>query len=165
MPVNQVGSRALAELLNRLVIALSKTTDKSWLRTRAVEVLAQCLDDYAQYPMLEAVSLPLEDARAIYHARQLLLEQYAQPWIMKRLCEKTGLNFYKLDDGFRKLYRQSPMDYLKDLRMEKAWQLLPGKQYSVAQVAEMTGYTNLSAFSKAFKKYYHVTPRHRSKEG
>jgi len=48
--------------------------------------------------------------------------------------------------------------------MEKAWQLLSGKRYSVSQVAEAVGYTNLSAFSKAFKKYYHITARERSKE-
>ena len=48
--------------------------------------------------------------------------------------------------------------------MEKAWQLLSGKKYSVSQVAEEVGYTNLSAFSKAFKKYYNITARERSKE-
>jgi AraC-like DNA-binding protein len=164
MPVNQLASHAMLEVLNRLVQALNKTTDKSWLRTRAVEVLAQCLEDYAQHPLLEAVRLPFKDAGLIYHARHILQEQYAQHWTMKKLSLKTGLNYYKLENGFRQLYRQSPMDYLKDLRMEKAWLLLPGKRYSVAQVAEMTGYTNLSAFSKAFKKYFRITPRERSKE-
>ena len=52
----------------------------------------------------------------------------------------------------------------RDVRMEKAWQLLSGKKFSVSQVAEEVGYTNLSAFSKAFKKYYNITARERSKE-
>jgi AraC-like DNA-binding protein len=48
--------------------------------------------------------------------------------------------------------------------MEKAWQLLSGKKHTVSQVAEEVGYTNLSGFSKAFKKYYHITARARRKE-
>lgn len=164
MPLNQMASHAMLDVLNRLILALNKATDQSWLRTRAVEILAQCLDDYAQHPLTGSVRLPFRDAGAIYHARQLLQQHYTQPWTMKKLGGKTGLNNYKLENGFRQLYRQSPMDYLKDLRMYKAWQLLPGKRYSVAQVAEMTGYTNLSAFSKAFKKHFHITARERSRE-
>jgi AraC-like DNA-binding protein len=48
--------------------------------------------------------------------------------------------------------------------MEKAWQLLSGEKYAVSQVAEEVGYTNLSAFSKAFKKYYRITARERGKD-
>jgi AraC-like DNA-binding protein len=116
------------------------------------------------HPLLQPIVLPLEEAPGIYHARTILLEQYEQNWTMKKLTEKTGLNHYKLETGFQQLYGKSPADYLRDVRMEKAWQLLPGKKYSVAQVAEMVGYTNLSAFSKAFKKYHNITARQRSKE-
>jgi AraC-like DNA-binding protein len=164
MPVNQISTRSLLDLINQLLLVMQRTSDKTFLRTRTVEVLAQCLDDMSRHPQLQPVTLPLEDAPGIYHVRNLLLEQYEQNWTMKKLSEKTGLNNYKLEMGFQQLYGQSPADYLRDVRMEKAWQLLPGKKYSVAQVADMVGYTNLSAFSKAFKKYHHITARQRSKE-
>jgi AraC-like DNA-binding protein len=163
MPVNQIGSYHLVELINRLLLIMQRTSDKTFLRTRTVEVLAQCMDDMAHHPRLQTVTLPLEDAAGIYHVRNLLLEQYEQNWTMKKLSEKTGLNYYKIELGFQQLYGKSPADYLRAIRMEKAWQLLPGKKYSVAQVAEMVGYTNLSAFSKAFKKYHHITARERQR--
>jgi AraC-like DNA-binding protein len=135
-----------------------------WLRNRCIEVLAQCLNDVSGQPRLEPVNLAPEEAHAIYHARTLLLEQYRQNWTMKKLGAHTGLNQYKLELGFWQLYQQSPSDYLRHVRMEKAWALLPGNRYSVSQVAEMVGYTNLSAFSKAFKKHFNITARQRGKD-
>ena len=106
----------------------------------------------------------MQEAQAIYLARTRMEENLKLDWTIKELTQLTGLNDYKLKTGFHQLYHSSPADYLRDIRMEKAWQLLLGKRYSVSQVAEAVGYTNLSAFSKAFKKYYHITARERSKE-
>jgi AraC-like DNA-binding protein len=164
MPVNQIGSRPLTELVYKLVQTLHRNSDTHWLRNRCVEVLAQCLTDVSAQPRLEPVNLAPEDAPAIYHARTLLVEQYRQNWTMKKLGALTGLNHYKLENGFWQLYQQSPSDYLRAVRMEKAWALLPGNRHSVTQVAELVGYTNLSAFSKAFKKHFNMTARQRTKD-
>lgn len=164
MPVNQMSSQALLDLIKRLLPALHHTVDKMFLRNRAIEILAQCLDDMSQRPLLQPARLPLEEANLIYFARTLLIEHAGQNWTMKKLTEKTGLNHYQLESGFQQLYGRSPAGFLREVRMEKAWHLLPGKKYSVSQVAEMVGYTNLSAFSKAFRKYYRITARQRSKE-
>ena len=163
-PVVQIGSRALLHLIGRLLPALQRVSDIGFLRARAIEVLTQCLNDTSQHPLLQPVSIAFEDAVNIYFVRNLLLEQYQQSWTMKKLTEKAGLKHYKLEHGFHQLYGKSPADYLREVRMEKAWELLPGKKYSVSQVADMVGYTNLSAFSKAFRKYFKITARQRSKE-
>ncbi len=60
------------------------------------------------------------------------------------------------------LHRQTGKTYSELLlaqRMERAVSLLKGSTLSVEEVAAMVGYTNNSNFYKAFREYYHQSPR------
>ena len=50
------------------------------------------------------------------------------------------------------------MDYLTELRINKAKELLSGDDLSVQDVAEMVGYQDLKYFSKLFKRITGVSP-------
>lgn len=50
-------------------------------------------------------------------------------------------------------------EILLEKRMERAVILLKGTSLSVNQIALMLGYTNSSNFYKAFREYYHLSPR------
>jgi AraC-like DNA-binding protein len=160
-PVNQVASRPILAQVYQLM-QIGKRSGPL-LHARAMELLTLCLESISEHPVWEPVTLSMQEAQAIYLARTKMEEGLKQEWTIKDLTQVTGLNDYKLKTGFQQLYQSSPADYLRDVRMEKAWHLLSGKKYSVSQVAEKVGYTNLSAFSKAFKKYYNMTARERSK--
>jgi AraC-like DNA-binding protein len=162
VPVNQVASRTLLTHVYQLLHAGKRSTAS--LHSRSMTLLTLCLEDISEHPVWEPVTLSMPEAQAIYMARTKMEENLKKEWTLKELTRLTGLNDYKLKTGFQQLYHSSPADHLRDIRMEKAWQLLSGKKYSVSQVAEEVGYTNLSAFSKAFKKYYNITARERSKE-
>jgi AraC-like DNA-binding protein len=162
VPVNQVASRTLLTQVYQLIHA-GKRFPAS-LHARAMALLTLCLEYISEHPVWEPVSLSMQEAQSIYMARTKMEENLKREWTLKELTQLTGLNDYKLKTGFQQLYHSSPADYLRDVRMEKAWHLLSGKKYPVSQVAEEVGYTNLSAFSKAFKKYYNITARERSKE-
>jgi AraC-like DNA-binding protein len=162
VPVNQVASRTLLTQVNELINAGKLSTAS--VHSRSMSLLTLCLEYISEHPIWEPVTLSMPDAQAVYTARTKMEENIKQEWTLKELTQLTGLNDYKLKTGFQQLYHSSPADYLRDIRMEKAWQLLSGKKYSVSQVAEEVGYTNLSAFSKAFKKYYNITARERSKD-
>lgn len=161
-PVNQVASRTLLTHVHQLIHAGKRSSFS--LHSRSMTLLTLCLENISEHPVWEPVTLSLQEAQAIYMARTKMEENLKHEWTLKELTQLTGLNDYKLKTGFQQLYHSSCADYLRDIRMEKAWQLLSGKKYSVSQVAEEVGYTNLSAFSKAFKKYYNITARERSKE-
>jgi AraC-like DNA-binding protein len=162
VPVNQVASRPLLMQVQQLIQAGKRSATA--LHTRCMQLLTLCLENISEFPMWEPITITMQEAQAIYLARRKMEATLQKDWTLKELTEITGLNDYKLKTGFHQLYHSSPADYLRDIRMEKAWQLLSGKKYSVSQVASAVGYTNLSAFSKAFKKYYHITARQRSKE-
>lgn len=50
-------------------------------------------------------------------------------------------------------------EILLELRMEKAITLLRGTDLSIEEIAYMLGYSNSSNFYKAFREYYHQSPR------
>ena len=50
------------------------------------------------------------------------------------------------------------MEYHLNVRLKKAKDLLVTGKYSVADVAELVGYNDIFAFSKAYKKYFGYSP-------
>ena len=53
---------------------------------------------------------------------------------------------------------QSPSDFIKTVRMNHALKLLQSGQYTVTEVSELSGFSSLSIFSRAFKKHFGKTP-------
>lgn len=69
---------------------------------------------------------------------------YHPNYISTLLHRKVGKSFFEI---------------LLELRMERAVILLSGTKLSVEEISSVLGYSNTSNFYKAFKEYYHVSPR------
>ena len=52
----------------------------------------------------------------------------------------------------------SPIEFLKEVRMKRAVQLIETEEYSMAQIAYMVGINDSHYFSKCFKQQYGITP-------
>jgi AraC family transcriptional regulator len=64
-------------------------------------------------------------------------------------------HFYRL---FKLVHGISPYQYIKNKRLAKAGEILAKERMSVAQLAVEVGYSDIHAFSKAFKQYYGCPP-------
>ena len=71
------------------------------------------------------------------------------------LCGVSTVYFRKL---FTAAYGIPPMRYLKNVRINKAKELLIGDADSISAIAENTGFGSVYAFSKAFKAETGVSP-------
>lgn len=60
---------------------------------------------------------------------------------------------------FHKVTGMTFSDYLTASRMEKAAEHLRSLHYKTYEIALMVGYDNPKNFTRAFKQYYHITPR------
>ena len=52
----------------------------------------------------------------------------------------------------------SPVEFLKEIRMKRAAQLIETEEYNMAQIAYMVGLNDSHYFSKCFKQQYGMTP-------
>jgi AraC-like DNA-binding protein len=75
-----------------------------------------------------------------------------------RLSRSVNVSSSRLRQLFKKDTGQSPMQYLKNLRMREAEGLLLRSFLSVKEVAFLCGMTDVSHFVRGFKKRHNVTP-------
>ena len=81
------------------------------------------------------------------------------------LCEYGYISRSSLQRYFLRYLGVSPKQYLLDLRLNKAVELLASDTMSVAEIAEHCGFKDEKYFSRIFKQSYGITPtdaRHRT---
>lgn len=66
------------------------------------------------------------------------------------------------EDYFRKIFKiafsVSPRKYINELKLSYAKELINSGMYTVTEAAELSGYTDMSYFSREFKKAFNVCP-------
>ncbi|MBD0278757.1 MAG: helix-turn-helix transcriptional regulator [Bacteroidota bacterium] len=63
--------------------------------------------------------------------------------------------FYK---KFKSLTGLTPVEFVRDMRLQRAKQLLDAGGNNVSEVAYEVGFSNPKYFSTCFKEKYHVSP-------
>ncbi|QHT70882.1 response regulator [Rhodocytophaga rosea] len=77
---------------------------------------------------------------------------------VETLEKELDISHLQLYRKIKALTNQSPGEFIRNYRLQKATQLLLTGQYTVSQVAYQVGFNNLSYFTKAFRQVYGVTP-------
>ena len=81
-----------------------------------------------------------------------------QPLAVDDLAERAGMSRAAFDRHFKSTTTQSPLKYLKTLRLNDAAMLIANGT-DVGQAAVRVGYTNPSQFSREFKRQFGAPPR------
>lgn len=77
---------------------------------------------------------------------------------VKMVASKFDLSISNLSHRVKKATGRNVSDYITEIRMEYAHELLKDTDYSIQTIADMVGYTQASSFVSKFKKYYFITP-------
>jgi transcriptional regulator GlxA family with amidase domain len=77
---------------------------------------------------------------------------------MGEITALAGLSRSRIDNLFKAELGQSPMQYLQELRLKKACQLLETTSLKITQVSLVVGYQDHSHFFRNFKKQFGITP-------
>jgi transcriptional regulator GlxA family with amidase domain len=87
------------------------------------------------------------------------LQQNCQQNIkMQTLAEKFGLNVRSFNRRFRMAAHKTPVEYLQEVRINRARELLKHSNLSIAEIAFATGYNDVSYFTGLFRRLHGVTP-------
>lgn len=104
-----------------------------------------------------AEALPDQRMQAV---RSYIDEHFAKPLTLTQLSAVAHLSVRQLSSRFRQSEGQTPLQYLTQVRMQRAQWLLQSTRLPVQQVADAVGYTNLAAFSDRFRHYCGHSPRY-----
>lgn len=83
---------------------------------------------------------------------------YAEPISVSELAELCCFSDYHFMRFFKKHMSMTCVEYINNLRLEKAVALFEKGYTSILEVSLSVGFRNLSYFHRAFKKKYHITP-------
>lgn len=74
------------------------------------------------------------------------------------LCSLLNMSRTSFYSKLKALTGQAPADFVRNIRLKHAAELLKEGKYSVTEVAERTGFCDGKYFREVFKKYFNVSP-------
>jgi AraC-like DNA-binding protein len=74
------------------------------------------------------------------------------------ICSHIGFSKYYCCHTFKEITGRTIVDYINFLRCSHAQKLLSSGKYNVSESAELSGFNNLSYFSKMYKKHMGKSP-------
>ncbi|MGC3947636.1 MAG: AraC family transcriptional regulator [Chryseolinea sp.] len=133
--------------------AYSGNTRLLFLKSQVNELLAHF------FALLSAErNTEIENSDKLFKAKDIIVNNIAQPPSLTELSKLIGLNSNKLKRNFKELFGLPVFKYLQEERLRKAYELLCGHEMSVQETAWYVGYESLSSFSNAFQKKYGLRP-------
>ncbi len=132
-----------------------------------VRALRARVDDYLKKPVkLAELQAALDrltahegvswDAAA--RARSRLDQHLDKGFKASELAAQLGMSEAHLRRLFRVVYGRTPRQYLLEMRMRRAGELLRTTELRLKQIAREVGYTNLGTFERNFKRVHKLLP-------
>lgn len=87
-----------------------------------------------------------------------LQQNYASHISIQKLCDIFYCSKGTLNNHFKQEYHISIHQYLSNLRLEKATELLHNPNLSIGEIAITVGFNDTNYFTKAFRKKYNYSP-------
>lgn len=105
------------------------------------------------------IDVTSEDEALVNRAREIVEENMENAeFSVQELADEIGLSSRQLQRRLREIVDQSPVEFIRNLRLHRAAQLLEARWGNVSEVAYRVGFTSLSYFAKCFKEEFGETP-------
>ena len=102
---------------------------------------------------------PPQPERHLLRARDLIDARYAEPLDVAAIARSAHASPAHLSRSFKKLFGETPHQYLLTRRIERAKHLLRTTDLAVTEVSLEVGFASLGSFSATFKRIVGTTPR------
>lgn len=136
--------------------------------TEIYAALDQCQSSVEMNSVLSELSLNIANCINSYNRRTInstlqkamdyIKQNYNEAITLNDVAEHTYVSIYYLSRMFTKELGKNYVDYLNEVRIEKAKEYLKDSCYKTYEIAELVGIKDAHYFSKIFKKYTGVTP-------
>jgi AraC-like DNA-binding protein len=101
---------------------------------------------------------PLVAAWQVRRAEECIEANWDQPLTIEGLAAVTGTSARSLFHAFKQTRGCSPMTFLRQVRLQRAWLLLNESQQSVTSIAYACGFGNLGHFANYFRAKFGEAP-------
>ena len=134
--------------------ALSESHDRSQLPLLVDQSIALLSE-------MQALSYPYEDNSKnpkIAEAKTFINENYMKPISLDIMADSLAMNPKYLSQLFKSETGKNISDYIAELRIEKAKELLIGTDFKIGEIADAIGIPSRATFLRVFQKIENITP-------
>lgn len=105
------------------------------------------------------------DDRLMQRVMKVLNENISNPELtVDFIAQEVGISRVHLYRKLKEITNQTSKEFVRNIRLAKAAEMLKQKKHSIAELSEAVGYNSPSAFSTAFKELYGVSPSEYAKK-
>ena len=127
---------------------------------KALEILSYMLNRFKKDDQnLQNRQLKEKDMQAIEKAVEYIDANISNTGTVNDLSRVAGINTNKLQEGFQVIFGKTVNEYIRDIRLTKALNILSSGNKNVSEVVYELGLSSRSYFSKIFKEKYGISPR------
>lgn len=124
----------------------------------------QALQQYYQQWPKQTDSIPTEQAREhefIQKVSNYIKEKITEPELMlEDVAQHLHLSYSQLYRKLKALTGTTPKQFIKQIRMERAVELLQREHYNVSEVAYQVGFNDPNYFTRVFQRHFGHPPSH-----
>ena len=108
---------------------------------------------------IREVEIKTPDDRLLERIVRAVNEHLGDPELtVEQVAAETGISRVHLHRKLKELTGQTPRDFIRNLRLAKAAEMLSEKKYAISELADAVGFPSASSFTTAFKGLYGVSP-------
>lgn len=131
----------------------------------SIEILMRLSNELVNFEWIALHADNGEERDFIEQVREQIEQHINEPTFnVDSLCTSLNMSRTSFYNKIKELTDKAPGDYIRQVRLKRAAQLLKERHHSITEVAEMTGFNDTKYFREVFKKQFGVTPREYGKK-
>lgn len=143
---------------------VADTMDRAHSNTNYLQLSKVFTDLIAGYYEKISQAMQTDEKRDVISAKRYIEEHYAENITLETMAKHIHMNSFYFSSFFKKQTGQNFKDYLNQIRMKHAMELLMTTNKKSYEIAEEVGFKDFRYFSELFGRYYGKTPTAYRKE-
>lgn len=125
----------------------------------SIHKLYRCLSD----KIISSLDKVIEDkkqldTKPIREAKQIIQSRYMKQITLEEVSAEVGFNATYFSSLFKKETGYTFIEYLSEIRISRAKELLKETNYNITVICEQVGYSDIKHFTKIFAKHTNLKP-------
>jgi two-component system response regulator YesN len=122
------------------------------IQSRVSQFVVCCAETVKNFRMMTSPDV-------LHRCQEILNEHFVRDITLYEMAHLTGVTASYLSRLFKKQLGVNYTEYLNQLRINKAKELLAVPHLKILEIAGMVGYNNANYFTRIFKRYAGLTPQ------
>lgn len=132
-----------------------------WLvcKGKILQLISYLTRNFARAMLTEKESMKhMKKLERLNMVRQYIERHYTETITNRELAELIHLSEDRFNHLFKECMGVSPLQYMNEIRLDKAMHLLKSGRCGAAEAAEMVGFSDYNYFGRIFRRKFGVTP-------